>query len=360
MTARAGVFEARGLDDAQTRGDILEFLRHGLADRCLAVTARTDLVRLWDIDLDAFPRQRGRQRPPARRGDAAPASGTWPFARVHFDRVGRRTRLVRQLRKREPQLVRTHPFGFLAEEALTQQVELMAERRVLALHAREFVLQGGDQCPCGGEIVDVARGLVRHADMIREDDPPYNSSRQSRDAFIPPTAARVRHIDAGHEQRQIATAHFDRTARLLGWPRERALLQSFVQDPEARAIPRQDFETVSASIPKGKEMARERVERQLLADQRGESINRPPQIGGAGRQISPHGGRERQHAVRKTSSTRRTMSAEALARIRTRSPLAKMTSRSPPPRSALVTTCTGASVTPRDPRRQPRGRPAFA
>src|SRR5947208_12025930 len=142
MTARAGVFEARGLDDAQTRRDILEFLRYGLADPCLAVTARTDLVRLWDIDLDAFPRQRGRQRPPARRGNAAPASGTWPFARVHFDRVGRRTRLVRQLRKREPQLVRTHPFGFLAEEALTQQVELMAERRVLALHAREFVLQG--------------------------------------------------------------------------------------------------------------------------------------------------------------------------------------------------------------------------
>src|SRR5437588_8448741 len=113
MTARAGVFEARGLDDAQTRGDKLEFLRHGLADRCLAVTARTDLVRLWDIDLDAFPRQRGRQRPPARRGDAAPASGTWPFARVHFDRVGRRTRLVRQLRKREPQLVGLTRSDFL-------------------------------------------------------------------------------------------------------------------------------------------------------------------------------------------------------------------------------------------------------
>ena len=108
--------------------------------------------------------------------NAAPASGTWPFARVHFDRVGRRTRLVRQLRKREPQLVRTHPFGFLAEEALTQQVELMAERHVLALHAREFVLQGGNQRSCRGEIVDVSCGLVRHADMIREDDPPYNSS----------------------------------------------------------------------------------------------------------------------------------------------------------------------------------------
>src|SRR5437870_10009097 len=124
MTARAGVFEACGFDDAQTRRDILQFLRHGLADPCLAVTARTDLVRLWDIDLDACPRQRGRQRPPARRGNAAPASRTWPFARVHFDRVSRRMRLVRQLRKRESQLIQTHPFGLLAEEALTQQVKL--------------------------------------------------------------------------------------------------------------------------------------------------------------------------------------------------------------------------------------------
>jgi hypothetical protein len=36
-------------------------------------------------------------------------------------------------------LVRTHPFGFPAEQELTEQVELMAERGVLALHAREFV-----------------------------------------------------------------------------------------------------------------------------------------------------------------------------------------------------------------------------
>jgi hypothetical protein len=126
----------------------------------------------------------------------------------------------------------------------------MAERRVLALHAREFALQGRDQRPCGGEIVDVSRGLVRHADMIREDDPRYKASGRSRDAFIPPTAARVRHIDAGHEQRQIAAAHFDWAAALVGRPRKRALLQSFVQNPKAGAIPRQDLETVPASIPK--------------------------------------------------------------------------------------------------------------
>jgi hypothetical protein len=47
-------------------------------------------------------------------------------------------------------------------------------------------------------------------------------------------------------------------------------------------------------------MARERVECQLLADERGKTIDRPPQIGRAGRQIDPHGWRECQHAVRKT------------------------------------------------------------
>lgn len=108
-------------------------------------------------------------------GDAAPASGAGPFGRVHVDRVGRRPRLVSQFAQREPQLVRTHAFRFLAEEALAQQVELVAERRVLTLHAHQFVLQG-DECPCRGEIVDVSRRLVIHADMIREDDPPYNAS----------------------------------------------------------------------------------------------------------------------------------------------------------------------------------------
>jgi hypothetical protein len=162
---------------AQTRRDILEFFGHGLADPGLAVAACTDLVRLRNVDFEALPRQGLRERPPARRRDATPAPGARPFARIHLDRLGRGARLVGQLRKREPQLVGTHPFGFLAEEPLAQEVQLMVERRVLALDAREFVLQGRDERPRRGEIVDLSRMFVGHAGMIREDDPPYNTAR---------------------------------------------------------------------------------------------------------------------------------------------------------------------------------------
>jgi hypothetical protein len=100
------------------------------------------------------------------------------------DPKGPDTRLVRQLRKRESQLVRTHPFGFLAEEPLTEQIELMAERGVLALDSGEFVLERGDERPRRGEIVEVSRRLVRHADLIRERDPPYKTPTRSHDSFI--------------------------------------------------------------------------------------------------------------------------------------------------------------------------------
>ena len=55
----------------------------------------------------------------------------WPgartFARVHLDWLGGSPRLVGQLRERKPQLIGTHPFGFLAEQPLTQQIQLMPQ-----------------------------------------------------------------------------------------------------------------------------------------------------------------------------------------------------------------------------------------
>ena len=72
----------------------------------------------------------------------------------------------------------------------------MTERRVLALDAGEFLLQGGDERPRGGEVVEVSRVRVGHADMIREDDRPYKTATRSRDSFIPPAAPRLRHVDA--------------------------------------------------------------------------------------------------------------------------------------------------------------------
>jgi hypothetical protein len=144
------------------------------------------------------------------------------------------------------------------------------------LDAREFVLQGSDEGPGRGQIIDVARGLIGHGDMIREGDRGYKMTR-SRDPFIPPASARLRHINARHEQRQIAAAHFDRGAPLLARPGKRALLEPLIQNPESGVIPRQDLQPVPAPIPKQKEMTRKRIERQLLADERREAINRPPQ-----------------------------------------------------------------------------------
>ena len=74
MTVRARIFEARGLDHAQTRRDKLEFLGHGLTDARLPVAACTDLVCLRDVDLDALPWQGLRKRPPARISTGPDAS----------------------------------------------------------------------------------------------------------------------------------------------------------------------------------------------------------------------------------------------------------------------------------------------
>ena len=72
----------------------------------------------------------------------------------------------------------------------------MAERGVLALDSGQFVVEGGDERPRRSEILDVSRRLVRHADMIREGNPRYKTPTQSGDPFIPPAAARLRHVDA--------------------------------------------------------------------------------------------------------------------------------------------------------------------
>ena len=39
----------------------------------------------------------------------------------------------------------------------------MPQRHILALHARQLVLQGGDEGPRRGEIVQVGGGSVSHA-----------------------------------------------------------------------------------------------------------------------------------------------------------------------------------------------------
>ena len=120
---------ARSRSRAGSRGHILEFLGDRLADARLRVATRADLVRVRHIDLDALARQLRRQGPAPRRADGASAAGR--AARPNPFRSARPPhRLVGQLRKGQPQLIGTDPFGFLPEETLTEDVELMAQRRI--------------------------------------------------------------------------------------------------------------------------------------------------------------------------------------------------------------------------------------
>lgn len=80
-------------------------------------------------------------------------------------------------------------------------------------------------------------------------------------------------------------AHLNRRALFLGGPRERAFFQPFVQDPKSGLVPDQDLESVAAPIAKEKEMAGQGIQREALAHQRREPIDRASQIGGPGRHV---------------------------------------------------------------------------
>lgn len=249
VTVRTCVFEPRRFDHAQTRRDIFEFLGNRLADARLQVAARALLVRVGNVDLDAVAWQRCGQRLAARRACLATAWSARSLAGIHFDRLGDGSGLIRQLRKRQSQLIRTHPFRLFAKEALTEDVKLMAQRGILALRARQLVAQRRDERLRRGEVRDVA--CLRHARIIRESRPPY---KPLRDPLVPSAAARLRDLDTGEQQQQIRAAHLHRQAGRLRRPGKRALLEPFVEHPEAGAIPRQDLEPVATPIAKKKEM----------------------------------------------------------------------------------------------------------
>src|SRR6266852_6316694 len=83
------------------------------------------------------------------------------LARVHLDRLADRAGFIRELFERELELPRIDAFGGLAKQALTEHIELMAQRRVLALDSGELLLQGGDERAGGHEIVDREVGHAR-------------------------------------------------------------------------------------------------------------------------------------------------------------------------------------------------------
>src|SRR5262249_34378687 len=127
-------------------------------------------------------------------------------------------------------------------------------------------------------------------------------------------------------RQQIRASQFHTDGILVRRPGERAALQAFVQDPEAPLIPREDLDAVAAPIPKQKQMAGKRVEREALSHQGGEPIDRTPQIGRSGGQVNPNGRRQGQHAARSVVSTVCTRAGDASAPMCSRSPVRNTTS----------------------------------
>src|SRR6266851_122185 len=82
------------------------------------------------------------------------------LARVHLDRLADGAGFIRELLERELKLPWIDAFGGLAKQALTEHIELMAQRRVLALDGRELFLQGGDKRAGGHEIVNRGVGVA--------------------------------------------------------------------------------------------------------------------------------------------------------------------------------------------------------
>jgi hypothetical protein len=103
-------------------------------------------------------------------------SAAGSLAGIHFDRLGDRTGLVGELRKRQSQLIGTHLFRLLAEEPLAQDVQLMAQRRILALRACQLLAQRRNEGLRGGKVGDsvISSGSatrVSYATRVRRTSP---------------------------------------------------------------------------------------------------------------------------------------------------------------------------------------------
>src|SRR4029453_1694857 len=103
----------------------------------------------------------------------------WPLAGVHLGRLVARRERLREFGKRQAELVRADTLGFLAEEFLAEQIELLAERGVLALRSRQLGLQRRDEGPRRVEIVDRVR-RDRHTRIIRESRSAYKVTPRVR------------------------------------------------------------------------------------------------------------------------------------------------------------------------------------
>jgi hypothetical protein len=75
----------------------------------------------------------------------------------------------------------------------------------------------------------------------------------------------VREINPREQQHEIAAAHRDGIAVVLGRPGKRPALKPLVQDPEPAVIPRQYLQSIATAIAEQKEMAGQWIEIEGIA-----------------------------------------------------------------------------------------------
>ena len=133
VTVRTGILRPHRFDHADPRRHVVEFLGDGFADPGLDRAAGAPTLSASGTSIST--RWRGScggsgRRPVGRAGRRCCLPG--PLARVHLGRFVARLQLLGQLREGQTELVGADALGFLPEEFLAEDVELLAERGVLA------------------------------------------------------------------------------------------------------------------------------------------------------------------------------------------------------------------------------------
>src|ERR1051325_415214 len=163
------------------------------------------------------------------------------------------------------------------------------------------------------------------------------------DAPIPLAPRRVAQIDAAQQRSDFFHADLKTPgARLSAGNRVGTRFQTFRPDGKPIPVPVQNLESISALVGEQVKMAGKWIQLEMIPHERVQPVEAPPHVAGTQAQIHSYTGRRVNHRLTR-SSTRRNVAASTPFRIRSCSPLARISSNG----AALATVfrranCTGA------------------
>src|SRR3984893_10621088 len=163
------------------------------------------------------------------------------------------------------------------------------------------------------------------------------------DAPIPLAPRSVAQIDAAQQRSEFFHADLKTPgARLSAGNCVGARFQTFCPDGKPIPVPVQNLEPISALVGEQVKMAGKWIQLEMIPHQRVQPVEAPAHVAGTQAQIHSYTGRRVNHRLT-TSSTRRNVAASTPFRIRSCSPLARISSNG----AALATVfrranCTGA------------------